>query len=86
MQRIFKIFLSAGEASGDNLGAELITSLKKQRKKRYEFYGIAGQGMEKAGNIKSIFPIQELSVTGYCEVIPKLFKILFRLLQTVLSL
>ena len=83
MQRIFKIFLSAGEASGDNLGAELITSLKKQRKKRYEFYGIAGQGMEKAGNIKSIFPIQELSVTGYCEVIPKLFKILFRLLQTV---
>ena len=78
----YKIFLSAGEASGDNLGAELTTSLKKEGKNRYEFYGIAGHSMQKAGNIKSIFPIQELYVTGYFEVIPKLFKILFRLLQT----
>ena len=82
--KVYKIFLSAGEASGDNLGAELITSLKKGRKGRYVFYGIVGHNMEKAGNIKSIFPIQELSVIGYFEVVPKLFKILFRLLQATL--
>ena len=82
--KVYKIFFSAGEASGDNLGAELITSLKKEKKGRYAFYGVAGHNMEKAGDIKSIFPIQELSVTGYFEVIPKLFKILFRLLQATL--
>ena len=80
----YKIFISAGEASGDNLATKLIASMRNMPSGAYEFFGIAGNNMEKTGCIKSIFPIHELSVTGYLEVLPKLFKILFRLLQTAL--
>ncbi|WPX96976.1 lipid-A-disaccharide synthase [Candidatus Bandiella euplotis] len=83
-KKICKIFISAGEASGDNLAARLINSLIEQNKHTYEFYGIAGPNMQNAAGIKSIFPMEELSVTGYLEILPKLFKILFRLFQTVL--
>lgn len=69
-----KIFIIAGEASGDRLGAKLIKSLKKQSKQKIKLLGIGGQLMEKEG-VKSLFPISQISLMGFAEVVPHIFKV-----------
>jgi lipid-A-disaccharide synthase len=76
-----KIFIVAGEASGDNIGAKLISALKAKAD-NLEFYGIGGTKMLKAG-LHSIFPMEELSIMGFAEVIPKIPTILQRLGQAL---
>ena len=63
-----KIFLIAGEASGDVLGARLINALKKQRHD-LEFSGVGGARMAEAGLV-SQFPMQEISYMGLAEILP----------------
>jgi len=60
-----KIFISVGEVSGDNYGAELIKRLPN-----YKWVGITGEKMEKYP-IKSIQNIKNIAVVGLTEVIPK---------------
>jgi lipid-A-disaccharide synthase len=84
MKYPYKLFLSVGEASGDILAANLMKDLKESPECKFKFYGIAGERMIKEGEITSIFPSKELSITGYLEILPKIFKILFRLLQTII--
>lgn len=76
-----KIFIIAGEASGDNLGAKLIKSLH-QLQPSIEFYGIGGQKMQDQG-FKSLFPIKELSIMGFVEIIPYIPKFFLRLRQSL---
>jgi lipid-A-disaccharide synthase len=80
----YKLFISVGEVSGDILAANLMRDLKKIPKYKFKFYGIAGERMISEGGIKSLFPSKELAIMGYLEIIPKIFKILFRLFQTIL--
>lgn len=71
-----KIFIIAGEASGDLLGAKLCRQLKKNRK--CLFKGVAGDKMIAEG-VKSIFSIAEISLMGFVEIIPhikKLYKLI----------
>ncbi len=82
MKKNYKLFFSVGEASGDILAADLINSLKKYKSYEFQFYGIAGKKMIDAGKMQSLFPNDELSITGYLEIIPKILKIIFRLFQT----
>lgn len=84
MVNSYKVFLSAGEISGDILASYIIRDIKKKTNHQIHFYGIAGERMMKEGGIRSIFPINELSVMGYLEVVPKICIILFRLFQTIL--
>ena len=77
-----KIFFSVGEASGDIITSRLITSLVKNNNRKYHFFGIAGKFMEKTGKIRSIFPIYDLSIMGYFEIITKFIKVFYRLIQT----
>lgn len=77
-----KIFLIAGEASGDSLGAKLMASIKKQSKEKVEFFGVGGEKMEKEG-LGSLFPIHELSLLGFIEIIPHIPHLLNRISQTV---
>ena len=64
-----KLFLIAGEPSGDNLGAALMAGLR-QLAPDVEFMGIGGLAMEAEG-LTSRFPMDELSVMGITEVLPK---------------
>lgn len=76
-----KIIIIATEPSGDYLGYKLISSLKKKNKK-IQFFGIGGNLMGKLG-LKSIIPINKLSVNGYFEVFIKIFSLLFFLNKTI---
>lgn len=76
------IFLIAGEASGDALGAALMRSIREKTGACVRFSGIGGAAMEGEGLV-SLFPMQELSVMGLAEVLPKLNHFLKRIKQTV---
>lgn len=66
-----RVFLIAGEPSGDRLGAALMAGLKALAP-GVEFHGIGGPLMQAEG-LQSLFPMQELSVMGIAEVLPKYF-------------
>lgn len=72
--RQVKVAIVAAEASGDNLGASLIASLKNHYPNA-QFVGIAGDAMQATG-CTSLFPIHQLSVMGIVEVAKQLPKIL----------
>lgn len=76
-----KIFIGAGEISGDMLGGKLIAELKR-RHPDLQIIGVGGASMMKAGLPKSLFSIEDLSVMGVLEILPKLFKILRHLRRT----
>jgi len=69
----FKVYMIAGEASGDKLGESLIHSLKNQYP-NIEIRGIGGAGMMAAGMDESLFPMDNLSVMGLTEVLPRIPK------------
>jgi lipid-A-disaccharide synthase len=75
------IWLLAGEASGDVLGARLIQALRAQRP-GVAFAGIGGPRMEQAG-LRSLFPMRDLAVMGLAEILPRLRALNSRLAQAV---
>ncbi len=75
-----RLFLVAGEASGDVLGASLMRGLRAERPD-IAFLGVGGPAMEGEGLV-SLFPQDELAVMGLVEVLPRLPRILRRLRQT----
>ncbi len=74
------IFLIAGEASGDQLGANLMASLKKSQPVR--FAGIGGEAMAAQG-LQSLFPMKELSLMGILGILRNLPHLWERLTYTV---
>jgi lipid-A-disaccharide synthase len=78
-----RIGLVAGEASGDLLGAALITALRA-RLPAVEFVGLAGEHMRAAG-CESLGSAHELAVMGLVEPLrhlPRLLRLRARLLRT----
>lgn len=79
-----KFFIIAGEASGDVLGAKLIAEIKVElaaKNEQADFIGVGGKLMQEQGLV-SIFPMEELSVMGFLEVLPHIPKLLKRIKQT----
>ena len=72
-----KIFIIAGEVSGDVLGAKIMHEMQN-----VDFVGIGGQNMQAAG-LQSIFPMGDLSVIGVFEVIEHLKTLSSRIKQTI---
>lgn len=75
------LYLSAGEASGDVLGARLMTALLA-RAPHLEFAGLGGERMAEQG-FETLFPIRELALMGFLEVLPSLRRLARRLDETV---
>ena len=75
-----KLFLIAGEPSGDNLGAALMAGLN-ELVPDVEFLGIGGPAMEAQG-LASRFPMEELSIMGIWEVLPKYRALKARIRET----
>ncbi len=75
-----KLFVLAGEPSGDKLGAALIAGLNSLRAD-IEFRGVAGPMMQSEG-MNSLFPMDELSVMGIAEVLPRYAELRKRLSET----
>ncbi|MEL6476626.1 MAG: lipid-A-disaccharide synthase [Pseudomonadota bacterium] len=75
-----KIYLIAGEPSGDRLGGALIAALREEAL-AVEIMGLGGVQMQEAG-LESLFDISELSVMGIAEVLPRLPRLLRRISQT----
>ena len=76
-----KIYLIAGEPSGDLLGSRFMKAMRRKHPE-VEFCGVGGESMEKAG-LKSLFDISDLAVMGLAEVLPSIPKILGLIKQTV---
>ena len=74
-----RVFLLAGEASGDRLGAALMAGLKSLE--TVDFQGVGGPLMQAEG-MESLFPMDELSVMGLAEILPKYPHLRRRLHQT----
>ncbi|SFP26013.1 lipid-A-disaccharide synthase [Tranquillimonas alkanivorans] len=70
----------AGEPSGDRLGGALMTGLRTLSPD-VEFAGIGGVEMRAQG-LESLFPMDELSVMGIAEVLPRYRHLLRRMHQT----
>ncbi len=79
-----RIFVIAGEASGDFLGSQLLQSLKKLHPD-CEIAGVGGQQMQAQG-LSSLFPMTDISLFGLVELIPHLLKVLKRIKQTKAAL
>jgi len=71
------VFIIAGEASGDVLGARLMAAMPG-----VVFAGIGGERMAERGLV-SLFPMAELSVMGLAEILPRVLALRRRIAETV---
>ena len=74
------VYLIAGEMSGDKLGAALMAGLKSLVD-NIEFVGVGGEQMQAEG-LGSLFAMDELSVMGIAEVLPKYRHLKRRIAET----
>jgi lipid-A-disaccharide synthase len=78
-----RIFVVAGEHSGDVLGGKLLQALKKKSgEDAFAFSGVGGEFMEAAG-LRSIFPLADVAVMGPAAILARLPTLVRRVYQTV---
>ena len=77
-----KIFIIAGEVSGDILGADLMQSIIKEDKDVI-FFGVGGEEMQKIKGFRSLFNIKDIAVMGIFEVLKNLKLIKVRIREVV---
>ncbi|MGB3147660.1 MAG: lipid-A-disaccharide synthase, partial [Paracoccaceae bacterium] len=76
-----KLFLIAGEPSGDALGAALMAGLRDLCPNDLTFAGVGGPLMAAEG-LQSLFPMEELTVMGLIEIVPKYRHLKARIAET----
>ena len=79
--RELRLFIVAGEHSGDALGAKLMAALDQGRGGRIRYLGVGGPHMAAAG-LSSQFPIEEVAVMGPLAILARLPTILGRIAST----
>ena len=77
MQNKMKVFIIAGEVSGDILGAHIMEQMPD-----VDFVGIGGEHMTAAG-LKPLFPMGDLAVMGIVEVVAHARTLTRRIRETV---
>ncbi len=73
-----RIFLIAGEESGDRLGAPLMAAIEALAPGPVMFSGIGGRAMAERG-LHSLFPLEELAINGFSAILARLPLILRRI-------
>ncbi len=82
-----RIFLVAGEKSGDLHGAHLIRALKREDPSLL-FYGVAGPLMREEG-VETILPLESFELMGFTAIalsLPKIFSDLKRVAKSIFDL
>ena len=80
------IFMIAGELSGDRLGGRLMQAIAAHADgTQVCFTGIGGALMQAQG-LRSLFPMDELSLMGFVEVLPHIFRLKKRIRETVMAI
>jgi lipid-A-disaccharide synthase len=72
---VLDLFLVAGEASGDQLGAALMRALRVATGGSVRFAGVGGREMTKEG-IRSLYSIEDLPIIGFTSIPRRLPRIL----------
>jgi lipid-A-disaccharide synthase len=73
-----RIFIIAGEESGDRLGAALMAAIQAQMSRSVAFAGVGGGAMAECGLV-SLFPLDELAINGFAAIPARLPRILRRI-------
>ena len=76
-----KIFLLAGESSGDYIGSCIMKGLKKKYK-NISFFGVGGPLMQKEG-LNSLYDINEFNIIGFLSTILNFKKLNYYVNQIV---
>ncbi|HUV32196.1 MAG TPA: lipid-A-disaccharide synthase [Devosiaceae bacterium] len=79
MNDALKVFVVAGEPSGDRIGAALVNALRERR--RLDLNGVGGPALGEVG-LTSLFPMDDLSVLGLVDALRRLPLLLWRIRQT----
>lgn len=79
MAKPLRLFILAGEASGDRIGADLVQRLRSRTP--VALTGVGGNELEREGLV-SLFPMANLSVMGWSDVLRRLPLLLWRVRQT----
>ena len=79
MAEPLRLFILAGEASGDRIGADLVQRLR--RATEVTLSGVGGPELQAEG-LTSLFPMENLSVMGWSDVLRRLPLLLWRVRQT----
>lgn len=78
MNETKRIFIIAGEASGDMLGAGLLAELHKRYGKSLEIQGVGGEKMAEQG-LESLFPMRDIALMGFAEILPHALRLTCRI-------
>ena len=75
-RRLLRVWVLAGEPSGDALAARALTALRAESAARgdpeFTVDGVGGPLTLAAGLRESLFPMDDLAVMGFAELIPRL--------------
>ena len=86
-RKSLKIFLVAGEASGDALGASLMRALRERTQGHVEFEGVGGREMSREG-LTSLYPFDDLAIIGFSAIprrLPRILGLMRRTVKAVLA-
>lgn len=81
-ERSYRIFVVAGEHSGDALGGKLMEVLNRRLSGRVRFLGVGGEMMSRQGLV-SQFPLEDVAVMGPMSILARLPRLVRRVYQTV---
>lgn len=81
-RRPLKVFLVAGEHSGDALGAKLMSALNARVPYQITYAGVGAEAMEGEG-LRSLYPMADVAVMGPLSILPRLPRIVARVYATV---
>lgn len=78
MSNTLRLFVIAGEESGDRLGGALMAAVKALAPGPVAFRGIGGRAMAEQG-LKTLFPLHDIAVNGFSAILGQVPQILRRI-------